>query len=118
MKNESLIHEEITREFEKLKEMEVGSDQYKATVEGITKLADRAIEIDRLNLEAEEKSKDREEGKIDRLVRNGLTAAGVVIPAAVTVWGTICAFNFEKEGAITSQTGRQHFGNLFRLFKK
>ena len=99
--NKGLLHEEVARETELLKGMELGSDQYKATVDGIAKLADRAIEIDKMNLEAEEKSKDREEGKIDRLVRNGLTAAGVVIPAAVTVWGTICAFR-----------------NLCRLFKK
>ena len=48
MKIETLLHEEIQDEFKNLKEMELGTEEYKTTVDGLAKLVDRAIEIDKL----------------------------------------------------------------------
>lgn len=123
MKIETLLHEEIESEFECLDSLEVGTEQYKVTVDGIAKLVDRAIEIDKLNLEAEEKAKNREkdsefkqqqmeEEKKDRLIRNCISAAGVVIPSLLTIWGTVKTFKFEEEGTITSSIGRGFINKL------
>lgn len=123
MKNEELLHQEIESEFECLKELEIGTETYKVTVDGLVKLVDRAIEIDKLNLEAEEKSKNRlddmdfkqkqiEEERKDRLIRNCISAAGIVIPSLITIWGTLKTFKFEEEGTITTVMGRGFVNKL------
>ena len=123
MKNEELLHEEIESELKCLKDLEIGTEQYKVTVDGLTKLVDRAIEIDKLNLEAEEKSKNRlndvdfkqkqiEEERKDRLIRNCISAAGIVIPSLITIWGTLKTFKFEEDGTITTVMGRGFINKL------
>ena len=123
MKIETLLHEEIESEFECLDSLEVGTEQYKVTVDGIVKLVDRAIEIDKLNLEAEEKAKNREkdndfkqqqmeEERKDRLIRNFISAAGIVIPSLLTIWGTLKTFKFEQEGTVTTMIGRGFINKL------
>lgn len=54
------LHNEIETEFESLESLELGSDEYKIAVDGVTKLVDRAIEIEKLEKEAEQKSKNHE----------------------------------------------------------
>lgn len=123
MKNEELLHEEIESELKCLKDLEIGTEQYKITVDGLVKLVDRAIEIDKLNLEAEEKSKNRlndvdfkqkqiEEERKDRLIRNCISAAGIVIPSLITIWGTLKTFKFEEDGTITTVMGRGFVNKL------
>lgn len=123
MKNEQLLHDEIESEFECLKELEIGTEQYKVTVDELVKLVDRAIEIDKLNLEAEEKAKNREkdndfkqqqmeEERKDRLIRNCISAAGIVIPSLLTIWGTLKTFKFEQEGTVTTMIGRGFINKL------
>ena len=108
---------EIEREFEKLKELEEGTDTYKATVDGITKLIDRLHEIEKSESELDFKFNQAEfdndmkyqqmkDDKKDRSIKNGLTIAGIVVPAALTVWGTIKSIKFEETGTITTIMGR------------
>ena len=117
MKIETLLHEEIQDEFKNLKEMELGTEDYKTTVDGLAKLVDRAIEIDKLNIAAQDKIDSREievdlkqqqinDEKQDRKIRNGIAIAGIVIPTIVTVWGTFKSLKFEKEGTVTTIMGR------------
>lgn len=123
MEIEKMLHEEIESEFECLDSLEVGTEQYKVTVDGIAKLVDRAIEIDKLNIEAEDKAKNREkdmdfkqqqmeEERKDRLIRNCISAASIVIPSLITIWGTVKTFKFEEEGTITSSIGRGFINKL------
>lgn len=125
MKIETLLHEEIKDEFDELGKLEVGSEQYKITVDGIAKLVDRAIEIDKLNTESEDridqrnvdsdlKTKQMKEDRIDRIVRNSIAIVGIVIPTVVTIWGTITTLEFEKEGTITTASGREFIKKLFK----
>ena len=117
MNIETLLNDEIKSELDLLKDMEVGSDDYKMTVDGLVKLMDRAIEIEKINIEHEEKSSDREadtdiklaqmeEDKKDRFVRNLISVAGILIPTAVTIWGTFKTLKFEQEGTVTTIMGR------------
>ena len=117
MKVETMLHDEILNEFEELKKLEVGSDGYRAAVDGISKLLDRAIEYDKLDAECNERSLNRgfeedyklqlaEDEKRDRRIKNGITIAGIVIPSVITIWGTIKSLNFEKEGTVTTIMGR------------
>lgn len=117
MSIDTLLHEEIQNELGELKKIQVGTDQYKVTVDGLTKLMDRAIEMKKSDIEAEERAESREietnlkikqmeDEQKDRKLKNCISIAGVVIPTAVTIWGTIKSIKFEQEGTITTIMGR------------
>lgn len=123
MSEKRLLSDEIKSELEELKKMEVGTEQYKTAVDGITKLADRVIEIEKLEADIEEKRNTRlcdlefkekqlQEEKKDRWIRNGIAAAGIAIPSIITIWGTVKSFQFEKEGTITTIMGRGFINKL------
>ena len=110
---EKLLQEEIKSGFDDLKRMKLGSDEHKSSVDELTKLVDRAIELEKVEIDAQDKIEERdlklkqlEEDKKDRLWRNIMTGAGIVIPSAVTIWGTVKSIDFEKEGTITTIMGR------------
>ena len=120
-----LLDEEIQVEFEKLSKLEVGSESYKATVDGLTKLVDRVIEIDKLNDSAQDRREARDadmeikqqqlyEDVKDRKVRNGIAIAGIIIPTAVTIWGTLKSLKFEETGTITTNAGRSFISRIFK----
>jgi hypothetical protein len=44
--------------------------------------------------------------KKDRLFKNIISAAGVVLPLIVTIWGTKVSMQFEKEDSFTTIMGR------------
>ena len=128
MKNEKLLHDEIESQFEALKHLKVGSDEHKAAVEGLAKLMDRAIEINKMDLDAEEKLLAREsdaeikkqqlkDERIDRWVKNGLTGVSVLGGLGVTVWGALKSWKFEEFGSVTSGPGREFMKKIFS-FKK
>ena len=112
MNIEKLLNKEIETEFECLLDLEAGSEEYKATIDGITKLLDRAIEIDKINIEHEEKQQLNKEEKNDRLIRHGINVASIVLPICVTIWGTLKSFKFEEEGTITTIMGRGFINKL------
>lgn len=107
-----MLHGEIARELEKLKEMDVGSDQYEATVNGVTKLWDRALEHEKTIIDEEIKLKQLEEDKRDHMIKNILTGLGIAIPTLTTIWGTIKSIKFEETGNITTIMGRGFIQNL------
>lgn len=128
MRIETLLREEIESEFEQLSKMEVGTDKYRATVEGLTKLVDRAIELDKFDAELQEKIDSRmsdteiklqaaKDDKINRIVSHGINVIGIVLPVAVTIWGTRASFEFEKEGTISTLMGRGFVNKLLPKMK-
>jgi len=129
MSIKTLLREEIQRDMETLKDMEVGSDAYKAAEDGTVKLIDRYIELDKLDFEAQDKTESRqvetylkkEQMKQDKkltIFRLIIDIAGIAVPIIVTVWGTKKSFEFEKEGTITTIMGKGFVSNLGRLFKR
>lgn len=118
------LHIEIDEGFDKINEMEIGTDQHKAAVDEIVKLMDRAIELEKVENDAEDKKKTRENDKAlrlkqmedenkDRLVRNCLTGASILGGFGVTVWGALKSWKFEETGTLTSTPGRKFINNLF-----
>lgn len=112
MDMETKLNEVIQEELEKLEGMEVGTETYKTTVDGLTKLVDRAIEIEKLNNDVLDKTETRKEDRKDRIVKNIISVANIVVPAGLTVWGTIKSFKFEQEGTITTIMGRGFINKL------
>ena len=120
---EMLLKEEVKDELCELGKLQIGSDEYKSTVEGVTKLMDRVIEMKKIesnnhskDVESELETKKIEIDKKDKMIRNTLTAAGIVIPAALTVWGTIKSLTFEKTGNVTTILGRSFVNKC--MYKK
>lgn len=127
MSTERLLTDVIDHDLETLKDMEVGTETYKSTVDSVTKLIDRMLEIDKFNNELNEKIEAREtEQEIerermeherkDRFVKNCLTGFSIASGVVLTVWGTFKTFKFEETGTITSTMGRKFINSLF--FKK
>jgi len=114
----------ISKELECLETSALGSEEYAAALDGVTKLMDRAIEMEKLNVDIQDREQAREgekelklkeigEEHHDRIVKNCIAVAGILIPTAVTIWGTLKSIEFEKEGTITTFAGRSFFGRLF-----
>ena len=123
MSVKSMLNEELETELEELKKIKIGGDDYKAAVDGITKLADRMIELEKLNNEAEERNKNREVDaelkqaqleatKKDNRVKNAISIAGILVPIGVTIWGTLKTFEFERDGTITTLIGKGFINKL------
>ena len=119
MKIKETLYKELEDELQALTEIEVGTDEYKSSVDGVTKLLDRAIEIEKHEAEMKEREAERiakniqvaEEQK-DRVVKNYISAGGVVLPLLVTIWGTLKSFKFEKDGTVTTIMGRGFINKL------
>lgn len=112
-----LLNEEIVSEIENLNKVPLGSEEHKIAADALAKLLDKSIEMDKLDLEYQDKADSREaannlkrieieEEKKDRRVKNVLTGVSVVGGFAVTVWGAIKSLEFEKTGTITTIMGR------------
>lgn len=123
MNTRTLLRDEIQNELEELRKMELGNEKYKVTVDGLTKLIDRSIEFEKIDIQSKERMEDRNidlefkekeniDEQKDRLIKNGIAVAGIVIPAALTIWGTIVSLNFEKEGTVTTTIGRGFINKL------
>lgn len=123
MNIEHLLYDEIETEFEKLRDKDPGSDEHKAIVDEIVKLMDRAIEMEKVNNDCNDKTEIREndramkqqqldDEKKDRLIKNIIGVAGIVLPLMVTIWGTKVSLKFEEEGTFTTIMGRGFINKL------
>lgn len=119
MSFDTKLHEEIQSELEGISNMNLGTEEYRTTVDGVTKLMDRAIELKKFDAEQVDKANNTalkteqmENEKKDSWIRNGLTAAGIIIPTVVTIWGTLKTFKFEESGTVTTMIGRGFINKL------
>lgn len=129
MGNKNLLYEELEKELKELSRMQIGTEQYKVAVDGITKLTDRIIEIDKLDSEKnakeleniarmEEQELKREQlksEKRDRIVKNVITVGGAVLSMAVYALAFIASTNFEREGTFTTEGGKNSIRQLLKL---
>ena len=125
MEIEKLLHDEIVDELGGLNTLELGSDKYKVTTKGIVKLMDRAIEMDKLSKELDERQKNRNEdlelkyrqidAEIrDRKIKNVIAVVISGVGTIVTIWGTLKTLKFEEVGTVTTMAGRNFINNLFK----
>lgn len=128
MSIQRLLREEIESEFKELSKITPGGEDYKVAVDGITKLMDRAIEmekneidrqdrIDARDCENELKTKQMEDEKKDRFVKNLLTGVGTIGGLVVTIWGAKKAWKFEETGTVASPVGRSFINKLISFRK-
>ena len=123
MSIDNLLEVEIEEKLNKISEMEPGTDEYKLAVDSVTKLLDRTIEMNKINVDRKERKEVREEEakskleseKVENkkyLVDKILAVLSIGIPALLTVWGTKKSFKFEETGTITTIMGRGFINKL------
>ena len=112
MNVETMLHEEIVDKLGELKGVNAGSEEYKTGMNNVTQLVDRAIEMEKIHTDREMKLKQMDEDHKDRLVKNYIAVAGILIPSMITIWGTLKSIEFEKEGTITTIIGKGFFNKL------
>ena len=118
METKALLREEVNREIEELGRMELGKDEYKSTVDGATKLTDRLIELEKIEIEADVRERDREidteiklkqlddENK-DKKVKNWISIGGTLLMAGITVWGALKSWD-----TVASDAGKSFMARL------
>lgn len=132
---EKMLMDEVECELAKLNKMEAGGDKYKVTVDGITKLTAKYIEIKKLSqqevenaekkkcqeieLKLKERQLNNEETDLDLKeqqilaeiksdnFKNRLSVVTFGISTVVTVAGVVATFVFDEKGTITSTLGRK-----------
>jgi hypothetical protein len=123
MNIENLLDAEIRDELENLKQMELGSDEYRTTVDGVTKLTDRSIELKKIEIEQQYKNESLQfdnhfkrlqikHDQKDRKIKNGIAIGTIIVPACITIWGALKSWEFEKEGTVTTIMGRGFINKL------
>lgn len=106
-----------------MKDLELGSKQYESAVDSTCKLMDRVIAINKNADDYDLKDKVREtetdlkysqieKDRRNQMIQNGITVGSVVVSTAVTIWGTLTFFKFEKEGTVTTILGGAFVGKL------
>ena len=114
IKNELI--EEFNDEVKGLRGLQLGSDEYKTTVDGVTRLADRIIEIEKIEKDTKSKEVEREsndylkmkqieDDKKDRWVRNGIEFVKVGGGLLAACGAFVLSMKFEEEGKLFSTEG-------------
>lgn len=106
------LHVEIDEKFDELAGLKADSKEYSAAVDSVTKLMDRAIEIEKLEASEIQNEKQMKEDRKSRVVKNCIDIGSVVLPLAVTIWGAKASFKFEETGTITTGIGRKFMDKL------
>ena len=125
----NVLRDEFEKEVKELSRMQIGTDEYRTAVDGVTRLADRVIELEKLESEKnakefeniarmEEQELKREQlksEKKDRVVKNVITVGGAVLSVAVYALAFIASTNFEREGTFTTEGGKNSIRQLLKL---
>lgn len=125
----NILRDELEKELKELSRMQIGTEQYKITVDGITRLSDRIIELEKLESEnavkdfenivrTEEQDLKREQlksEKRDRAVKNIITVGTAVLSVAVYALAFIASTNFERDGSFTTEGGKNSIRQLLKL---
>ena len=123
MSVKTMLRDEIQNEIKEISKLGVGTDEHRIAVESATKLMDRLNDIEKSeqeradkhesqNIDYDLKVKQMKDEQKDRLVKNSIAVAGIVLPILVTIWGTKASFKFEEEGTITTTMGRGFINKL------
>lgn len=112
MNFEELLEDDLVSEMEKLRKTQYDAKEYGTVADTVVKLMDRKIEMEKVKNEQLFREQQLADEKKDRLIKNLLSAAGIVLPIAVTIWGTKVSLKFEETGTFTTIMGRGFINKL------
>ncbi len=104
--------EDLVSELQKLRTTPYDAKEYGAVSDTVVKLMSQKIEMDKVENEKLFREQQMKDEKKDRLIKNVIGAAGVVLPLLVTIWGTKVSLKFEEEGTFTTIMGRGFINKL------
>lgn len=106
---------EFDAEIEEVAAMDVGSEKHEKATAALMKYTDRIIEFEKLEAENEFKEKQLKAEQRDRMIKNGIAVGTAVASLAAYAWAFVSSMNFEKEGTLTTEGGRNALKGLLRL---
>lgn len=126
MSIKTTLTEEFNDQMKDLHKLEVGTEQYSTAVNGVTKLADKIIDLEKIEIEREERIKDRdaeielksqqmEIDKRDKFNQNLVNVVKIAVPTVAGFAMGIISMKWEKLETITSTAGRQALKDIIRF---
>lgn len=113
------IKQQLSGEFdarlEELGDMQLGDDNYRTATDCMTKVADRIIEIEKIEAECKLKEQQLKIDRRDKIVRNVIEGVKVVGGLGSAFAIAIISINFEREGTFTTQAGRSTISQLLKF---
>lgn len=120
-----LLGEEVESQLEEVHKISLGTDESKIAIDGVTKLADRSIELEKLRIQEEDLAEKRDmdyelrSEQIKKEHLRGMIDIGTKVliglgGLALSVWGTIYTTNFEREDNYTTSASRSWISSLFK----
>lgn len=121
------LNDEILSELEELKKISVGSEQHKYAVDSVSKLLDKKVELEKMEIDARNKELNREietdlklqqleVDKKDRTTKIVLTIIGGAGSAALTAWAFLTSLQYDKSGhIITTEGGKMTLRKLLKF---
>ena len=106
------LNVEIEDKLDEISGLDPATKEYSTAVDSVTKLMDRAIEIERLEMSETQNENQMREDRKSRLVKNCIDVGSIVLPLVVTVWGAKTSLKFEETGTITTSVGRKFIDRL------
>lgn len=118
MNLKTILDVEIEERSAKLSKLEPGTKEYSDAVEGLAKMMDRRIEIEKLETSEAQTEKQMIEERNARWLKIGCDILLGIGGLGLTYWGAKASFKFEETGTITSQAGKKFMDGIFRAFRK
>ena len=128
MSVKTLVTQEICEEITELGKMELGTETSKTAINGVGVLMDKAIdleklEIERQKIELEAEKVDIERDKVeldkkDRKIKNRITIGTAAAGAGITVGMGLLAYIYEERGTITTKPGNKFVDRALNYFFK
>lgn len=115
MSMKTLLEVEIEEKFDKLADLDPTTPEYARAVDGVTRLMDRAIEIEKMESDDANNAQKMKDENISRIWKMIWDVGSTVVPLGVSVWMALVSLKFEEQGSITTTIGRK---TLDKLFKK
>lgn len=111
------LSDEVISQLEKLKDAKLSSEEYKLATDGVTKVADRIIEIEKFEGEQAMKAQQAKDEKRDKIIRNVIEGTKVVGGFGLAAWAFVKSMKFEETGTLTTQGGRSAINQLLKFIK-
>lgn len=112
MSMKTMLDLEIEELFNELSNTARGSKEYTAIEDDLTKLVDRRLELEKMEVSEAQTEQQMQQDRKARIVKNLIDIGSIVLPLAVTIWGARASFRFEQEGTITTSIGRKFMDKI------
>lgn len=116
------LEEEFENQIDGLHKLELGSEKYKLTVDGVTKLADRIIEIEKNEKDAELREVEIENDALSKEAeiknnrnRNVVEVIKVGVPVVAAFAMGLVSMKWEKLDTLTSSAGKSALRDVLKF---